>query len=937
MAYLPSDVLKKLREAAANGSKSAQNALKASGNVNNKPVTPAQTAPNSQPTSALQQMLAQTNPSEQSTVPAWVKALEDKPHNEDKEKQKYDFMRITEQAQKDAEERRKQAKEDADKRNSGSYLDASNSSTYNGEEVLDHIEKDTAKFATNAKYKVNVVDSSNSKYAMDKDVELWYISDSNGVHESKANSAITSIGKNNLEGAQEGQDYVLYNKRTNELYQYSGDTEATDNVKKYQEAEDKYNKMYYSGQQSIAELEKKLEGIDKTLQFKCEQYHIDITKPLSTSQLAMIQDYIDEYDAVEEQLRSQQYSINRSLNTQADYIANLKGKQDITKAIDLNEYLTAQDTVQKYADIQAVLSGQMSRNNYLAQYKTSPTVQEMNKLAQEAVDAQYILDNAGTVVDTYGMVTPELNEMANQYADLDERYANIIIDTAKVYNKEMTEEEFKERYGTDANTDLNMMDDKQLNSMIDVVRRFYVTERWDAENWKDRVIAVGAALDDCKTVRNTNIDAIKNGHLVTPVLNIMRDAGNVLTGYATAAFNARGFSGKQNVSLAGQTVSPAMRDQLGDELDQSFAFKDGALQNAEYYYGKADDRDYLTGLDRLKQNLHNWDVAMEAQMRGDLSGDLTINNVAITNNGVENTYLDQHPLVLGALDLATNIIFDPSTYVTAIANSTGKISETAAGKELTSKYSSIIRQSLLDAGIADDMIDAEKIANILDSTLDAQMLKRGAKQLDESGIIRAVNSVADNTDFIVKYSDEATKLSTLKIASEEAIRVINDVTTDSTTVKLWKDCFSSARTAANWRKLDQTINDFQMGFIPAAVRECVKPAIKDFKLILNGGLKTMGFSNKVTATTANWFNGFLERVTKLTHGGKTLDELRTFSKLEKGMGAAAVSDIIKSADNLDDAVRGVSELSKLSDTTRVEVIRNLVDSDMQIQLKQYKD
>lgn len=925
MAYLPSDVLKKLREAAANGSKSAQNALKASGNVNNKPVTPAQTAPNSQPTSPLQQILSQTNPSEQATVPAWVKALEDK-NKEQKEEHNAAQDKLNKILEESAESAKK-IQEQSDKaraiRESGSYYDAENADS---DEPIDHIQLDTAQLNSDAVYKVNIIDSSNIEFANSDSIELWCIDDKRkGVHKGRAISDTITIGKENLDGAQEGADYVIYDKRTNQLYQYATTGEDADNLNKITEAEQKYNKMYYSQQESLAELMKTRESLLNKIYEKCDEYGIDLNKESDDSQFFnLLAPLSAEFAANEEKIDQLQYSTNRALDTQKTYLENLKSKTDVTKAVSVNDYLIAQATVQKYKDIQAVMSGEMSRQQWLAQYNYSPTVQEMNSLAQDAIEAQYVLDNAGTIVDIGNVQTNEFNDTAHNRLEFENNYEQQLIDIAV--------------NGEDGKYYLDMTNNHQLNSDVDIIRKLMVNLIWDAPTAKDKLISVAEAADDFKQVRQLWADTItatdKYGAaqpikgLGALILNNAMDVGELATGYVNAIMNSTGFNGKEGYKYIRSDGTEGIFD-----APTKNEFADGVLQNADYYMAKADTRDYVNTLgigEQMHQKLTNIGVAMEAQMRGDLPTFSVFNTENINLQTGENYTLEftqNHPVLSIAADVAAGIMFDPTSYFGLIKGANWK--ETEAGRKLVDNYTDAIlgvgRKNFVD--ISEETEKA--VRAVVENSIDTGLAMRGTQKLEESGIVDTMNLLMKDEhaiDLLENFGDGAESVRQFMIRNlyDDTMQSIEQIATADS--KLWEDAYNVVKHTQTWEQADKLWRDIQFGFAPELITQ-TKELTRAFRQAMNFGTRKLA---NVTDNVSNYLIGLLQNTKKAFDGG--LVDLPRYVRDTNNMRLAVKADIFKEAfkrsKTTQEVLDSIYNLDRVTNVTRSRFIGDTITTDI---------
>lgn len=907
MAYLPGDVLEKLKKQAEKGGKYAEEVLKKNGG-GKKEEQPAKPSTPSTPT-ITQILNNQTQQQQQTAQPSttWnVQILKKDESNKtqqnliDSKKQEEDalFKMIKDRAKQnnDSSNERLRAKTIRD---NATKFDIKSELMRKGEESVDEVDKQSAKFAVDAKYKVKTVDVSNIDFAQG-DVELWCISDTQkGIRESAELNGQIYIGRDNLDGASKEDKYVLYNKHTHELYQYSTDPEQKDARDRLQKAKDNYSLKATAIQQDVADLERSKQSAYQSLMDTVRDYHINLYGDLSDDELAIIQPFIDRYSAYEDQLNDVIIKGDKTLNLYRDGIDTLEQyKGDGSNSV--NDYAVQKAIMTKYTDLQAVYNGEMTGTEFQKKYNEMPSVSLLNKCAQDSKNAASVLDKMnGTLFDDLG-IADECNSMASDLLLQDEITRQAIIDNAN-----------------SASGKFDMSNKKQVNSMIDVYRRAFVTMCLDNKgDIAGKLKAVPNFIKDSEQYWDKVKETLKlskdedniNTGLSGVLLSWMSDAGDLFTSLGSAAFDAAGLAGTYEISTS------AMKSGIIDKSKSviSNSFKEGVLSNEDYYLSRA--QNYKDG-NNLKAFFNNYGLILEAYARGDLDAELDITKVQSISNGINTTaQLEEHPLVTFAINMAMGIALDPTTYVGGVADDI--ISKSVPDK-LVTKYSDEVIDVLRKSNVDDSLIDADKINKIIKNEC-ISAVKEGRKQFDDTALMRIVNEYTTPLNIDVT---ENNRVKYVKNLYDNAKKAIDEVSMNPEIAKLWEDSAKIMKTGKTIQDIDHALNAFQLGPVAA-----VLPSIKHVGFALKGIGDTTVVKNS-TKAIANWWNQFAYNATKYFNRGS--EGLKEFDAVQNVFKASFNIDIIEDAiKNGDSAVFDLDEFNKISDNLRTEYAKGIIGREL---------
>lgn len=913
MAYLPTEVLKKLAEAAANGSEAAKKTLKASGNeevlnkIENKEVSPITLDQPIQPVQPDLTWKVQTlvnpeatdpnanivNPAVQKLDEAVQKAIIKADINERNRTRKLKIYGESDM----------QAKTNVQ---SEQTLASSDSET-----VHDAADKHAAKFDLDAKYHVQTINVANADVAMDdENLEMWVVSDTQrGLRESDSSNT-TIIGRDNLEGIDNSTKYVLYNSRTGELFQYSDDSSGALAHKQVQDSIDMRDKLYEKLKLDISDAEANKNGAYQALMDVVYDYDINLYGEMSDEQLAIIQPFIDRYISLEDELSNTITTGDTRLNNLQSRIDFLQRAADNTGTLTISQYLSAKNAITKYEDLQKVYSGDMSAAAFEEIYKEAPSTKLLNSLAIAADEAEKSLANSNaTLVDDGLLSTNELNEKASNILLLDKLESESIVTQAEADAK-----------------DFDMEDNKQINSVIDIYRKLFYTLAFDSKgDVKKKAQACANMYKDLKLLRDKSIDTIFHEYNNTDdkdtigtglsgvLLASMNDAGDLFTGWFADVLNARGFQGNQGSH--GFVYDPY---NLGTaQLDAEYKFKDGVLNNEDAYLSRAIVYNE-NPLHNVKAFLNNYMLAKEARYAGDIAGTVSAyGNVSVIRNGIDESqkFTEDHPVLSAITDFTLGVVMDPTTYISGIAKG---YEAAAVSDDLINSYTDDIVMTLSKSGISDDLIDVDRIKVILkNDCLDA--LKNGSNRLDAYTAERILADYA--TPVNISDFTELNRAKFINKRIKKLTEVIRDVSLDDTTAGLFADSAKLIDKANAWTKLDNFINKVQLGYIGSII-----PTVKYVKTGLDILKDSKGF-RKVADATASYLLQLSSNAVKVMSKGS--DSLSDFNKLTKAFSASHELNIIETAiKNGDNTVSHLDEFTKLADNSRVEFARTVIDKEL---------
>lgn len=259
---------------------------------------------------------------------------------------------------------------------------------------------DTTKVITNSTYKVTPMDKSTlDTIAQDTDnTELWLLEDSSKKDYDTAYGT-RNIGKRVLDGVDEEDRFVVYNKTTKQIYKYKKEDEETSKIRKtYESAKTALEIQERQLKTSMALYETKIEGIQKQL---------DSAKTYA-ERSRLFNEYSNTLKSYEDMYGRSVRSIQ---DTQSIY-EQLKTKYDSTGTIDPNSgyasamerwYNDAQLNKEKYAEINGKIADSTDNNKIssvsdvlfrtAAKYLVDISA-ELYPLSESAIDEDFQIDRS---------------------------------------------------------------------------------------------------------------------------------------------------------------------------------------------------------------------------------------------------------------------------------------------------------------------------------------------------------------------------------------------------------------------------------------------------------------------------------------------------------------------------------------------------------------
>lgn len=806
-------------------------------------------------------------------------------------------------------------------------------------DVLEVLDVDTAKTAPNVKYHVNIVDTNNIHQVLDnEDLEIISIHKGTGFRDNLALTGAHSIGDNMLDNAQKNCNYVLHNKKTGELFQYRENLSANDTARNLQSAKDNLNEYYYTGQQVMAGVYKKMEVCEDKLDKACKKYGIELDKPITNDQYALIQPILDEYAGYTRHLeRVNEYYSSRCEKYQ-NAVDMWEKKQSSAQSgyTTMSDYQSAYSTIKYAKELEQAIKKPETRIAWEKEHNIVLTSQYLQDVRDSAKSAQQQIDSfSGYIVDIDGYHNSTLNEIAQSYLDNENQYTHSN-DTISRY---MT------KYLENGNLEGLQIDNaKQVNSIADIVRHTIVSVEYDKNDALTTLKLLGEDLKGYgqlwadETTRSSDQDNLMTGWSGM-VLNEMSDMGGVFTGWIYPLFQANGFQ-----SYTGQAMTRTWYD--GTTSTSAGRFVNGGLLNEQYYIDKA-----RTGSGTYWDNFK---LAREAMMRGDLDGasqNFTSNvqynftntdangNVITRTNDYDTTF---EKWTLGITDFALGIVTDPTSWVSWEKSAADKMINGKAA-EVASKYTDDVIDGVRRSFCIDD------IEHALKSTTDENLIRQYTKRLDdfadlekalrpkiEKTITNIASKALQNSDEIsdalisarvtklIGNTDEFVKMlpadmiskrgAMLDILSSSYDKAIRTVSSSKEVEVLWKEGQKLATTAAGIKALDRSLNTLQFG----AVGLVGVPVLKLTKRGLSA-LKATKVIGDLSHKTAVFCNQLAWAANRTFHKGTAgLENFNVLSRAyEAGVGSDIIKDIRKSlaaGEALD--TTALEELSKLSSVTR---------------------
>lgn len=808
MAYLPGGVLEQLKKIADKGGKYAEELLKKNGSGGGDKKEEQPSKPSAPATPTITQILNNQAQQQQQTVQpnvTWQPSTnteEQKKHNEQYvQKQTEEVVKLIESNRNKytfSEKREKDTKAKA-------WAIKENAKQVNKDnEPADVLDLQAGRFMPCAKYNVQTVNAGNAEFILGDNVKIISVVDGTGLHKDMATEDEYNIGRNSLVGAQKGADYVLYNTETGELYQYAQDSDVNKSLAAVEKSGDVMDRISVSYEQRMADYNKQMELISNEYNKFIEDNKINPeTDELTDEQLSYIQDIIERYSKIEAEMEqdtnntSKRYSLeNTKYNKLQD---NIKGNG----IVDVSTYSNATFLIQRYEDMQDVFSNKLSAAAFREKYGYLPTVDRLNNAAVEAKEAQSSLHNwNGLLYDRDGSETARLNGIVSERIANEDTYNNTVKNGALVSADR-----------------LNMTDDKAVNSLTDWFR-FRLVDLMDGVKYKDR--AVNAFKDACELATgykneflagdNENFWDVNNMNtgLSGIILNELNDGGNILLAWVNTLYNAKGFQGKHTTYLSGgrEAASEVTR------------FKEGKLLNEDYYMNKADLRDNLEGVDRVKQYWKAVGLAYEAQLRGDISGNfnpLSDSNTQtlVTTNGLTKDlgeFADKHPIQASFWDIAFNMACDPSTWVGNIKGARTKEVDKIA-KELASKQTDdFLKQATRVYGLSDDALEGSRksVQKVFEAAVNnGDTVKNAFNEADNARAVKALlaNKDVQNLQTIASLN----KAERFETAMNACRKSVADVALNDATADMWKSAQSAIASVQDLKSLDSALNYIQTG------------------------------------------------------------------------------------------------------------------------------
>lgn len=740
----------------------------------------------------------------------------------------------------------------------------------------DTLDVEQARYNPDTKYNVQIISAGNADVALGYNVEVINIVDGKGVKSNAATDATYNIGKDSLIGAQEGAKYLLHNKSTGELFQYAVDEHVGKLYDERDNVQTRIDSTNIKYAQHMGNLKAEQDAINLSMKKKLSAMGWHEGDPYTDAMLSVIQDDIERYESISKKMEAYHGAVSETMQKLSARKEAIDTSVRGTNTIDADTYFTCKRTQLMYRDLQDVYAGKMSKSAFKQTYGQDASVNLMNQMAVSASEADIILSSSdGIVYDRDGYQSDRLNEIAQGYETNEELYNHYLSDTAK---------EFGNR--------LNMEDNKQINSLTDIVRGMLVRKIDGIQNHENLIVSdflnwVGTIKDSVEYLKTSATEitskegsnpslhdwvtnsaadnfSVLSANASTGLsgwfLNELGDAGNFMVGWANSLANSAGFQGRVSAIPKYNMLTEENRSAIYNFGTKS-TFKEGRLNNSDYYMRRADMRDDLHGMDRFKQFMKAYFLATEAALRGDLSGNIawfSDNNFDTTEynwNGMAkidksiDDFKDEHPFGAMVVDTAFNIALDPGTWTTLMALDAKKSFDSA------SDMAKIYARSTLDAASlpyseTDDAF--RSISKIYENAIKTS--SKGAVTLDKAAAERVAGALVADSNIktaLQPYKEfnnlnkSALRNNILEVCKE----AIKNTSATPEMAEMWASAQTAIASIQDWEALDRSLALIETGAAGAAGKVLGKAASKGIALINTArsgeSFKTATFINQL--------------------------------------------------------------------------------------------